>query len=115
VFGDIGDIVTVSHLAQGRDRAVFGNNADTFDPIRNTDISFAFGYVKSTAHCAHVNSSAKCSSGLHACPGRNIALTSMETIVGTLRPHLRSLESVSALQFDRPSLADREFAWATLQ
>jgi hypothetical protein len=88
-----GQLLTVSHLARGRNAELFPN-PHQWDPNRKSDIGFCFG------------------SGVHACPGRTFAIESMATIVSAVRPHLGALGKCSALRFDRPSLADREFAFA---
>jgi hypothetical protein len=89
-----GELLTVSHLARGRNAELFPSPHQWDSSRKSVDVGFCFG------------------SGVHACPGRTFAIESMATIVAAVRPHLGALGKCSALRFDRPSLADREFAFA---
>jgi cytochrome P450 len=91
----VSDIVTVSHLLQAR--TAFENPHEWNPNRENLDVGFCFG------------------AGVHACPGKSIALASMTSIVSTLLPRIAHIECVSPLMFDRPSLADREFCVVKLK
>jgi cytochrome P450 len=96
-LGEHGDILTVSHLAQGRDATVFYRPHEWNPSFNPGDVSFCFG------------------GGQHACPGKKIALSSMAVIVETLLPHISHIDDISPLMFDRPSLAERKYCYVRLK
>ena len=91
-----GLLLTVSHLARGRSATLFAD-PHRWNPARRPDVAFCFG------------------AGLHACPGKTFALESMAKIVAAVWPRLGALGRCSDLRFDRPSLADRDFAFAVMK
>ncbi len=95
-LGPRGQLLTVSHLAKGRDETLFAQ-PNTWDASQRRDVSFCFG------------------AGQHACPGKSLALQSMATVASLVYPRIASLGRVSKLCFDRPSLADRDYAYCTVK
>lgn len=101
-YGKRGDLCAVSHAVQAR-RLCRDDRPDQFDAMRwPQDVT---GIDASVARLPVFGA------GLHACPGRKLALASMRHLVSRLRPLIKSLEDRSPLQFDRPSLADRDYAF----
>ncbi len=83
-----GEILTVSHLAHGRTQF---QDPDQWNPNRQgLEAGFCFG------------------AGVHACPGKVIAMSATTAIVQTLLPKIEKVLRATSLRFDRPSLADRQ-------
>ena len=101
-WGPRGTLVSVSHVAMARDAAVF-KRPDNFEPCR-----FAPGALDDPRLPVF-------GAGTHACPGRKLALHCIRQIVTRLRPRLQSLGICDVLHFDRPSLADRDFAHVQME
>jgi cytochrome P450 len=87
-------------MNHSRNEEIWGSEAQIFDPTRFEDKSkeeqlMTFG------------------AGVHACPGRQLALEALCVIVEQLEPAIKRLDEtkVSKLEFNRPSLADRDYAY----
>jgi cytochrome P450 len=96
--------VGVSHIVPHKDTREWGNNASEFDPFR-TSPSVAAAYTNQYLHTTF-------SHGVHACPGKHIALMNIKlTLIVMFGKYDLSVPTgfkIPPIDFERATLAQRK-------